>query len=97
MIILRRGIVWDKKKNNLLVRERGLSLETFALMIAKRKHIAVIDNPARDGQFICICRHDDYIHAVPFVLDRKGDIVLKTVFPSRKYQKVYGGESNEGD
>jgi hypothetical protein len=29
---------------------------------------------------------------VPFVIDVEKNIILKTVFPGRKYQKIYGGK-----
>ena len=30
-----------------------------------------------------------------FTLDKENNIVLKTVFPSRKFHKIYGGKANE--
>ena len=89
-------IKWDKRKSKKLQAERGLSLEVFADMIANKDYIAIVKNPARDKQSICLCMFNDYIHVVPFVRDRKRNtIVLKTAFPSRKYQKLYGGDTSE--
>jgi len=34
---------------------------------------------------------NDCIHIVPFVIDNEENIVLKTVFPSRKFNKIYRG------
>jgi len=90
-------IVWDEGKNEQLKAERGLSFEVFAEMILRESYIAVKKNPVRKEQMIFLCRYQGYIHVVPFVVDDQGCIVLKTVFPSRKYQKWYGGDLNERD
>lgn len=33
---------------------------------------------------------NDYTWIVPFLINEKDEIVLKTAFPSRKYHKKYG-------
>jgi uncharacterized DUF497 family protein len=85
-------IIWDAEKNKKLAAERGLSLEEFAALILENKYCAVLKNPARQGQKIFIVLWRGYTYVVPFVLDKDKNIVLKTVFPSRKYQKIYGGK-----
>jgi len=67
----------------------------FAEMIAEDEYVAAFKNPNRDDQKIVLCRYRNYIHVVPYVTDMKGNIVLKTVYPSRKFQKQYGGQDNE--
>ena len=37
---------------------------------------------------------NDYAYIVPFV-EREDEIFLKTVFPSRKYTRIYFGEEDE--
>jgi hypothetical protein len=74
--------------------ERGLSLGTFADLIRDRKYIAILKNPSREGQKLFVVPYQNYTFAVPFVIDEKQNIVLKTVFPSRKYHKIFG-EKNE--
>ncbi len=49
-----------------------------------------MENPNRKNQFIFIIRLKGYIYVVPFVIDRFDNIVLKTVYPSRRYNKIYG-------
>ena len=91
-------ILRDESKNRKLIAERGLSLELFASLILQRKYIAVLKNSSRMEQKIFDMHFKNYTYVVPFVIDKNQNIVLKTVFPSRKFHKVYGGknESNIG-
>jgi len=85
-------IIWDSDKNRKLLVERKLSLETFASLILEKKYCAILKNPSRKEQKIFIIPYQDYTYVVPFVIDNNQNIVLKTVFPSRKYHKIYGGK-----
>ena len=42
---------------------------------------------------IFIVRFKGYIYVVPFKIDEDDNIVLKTAYPSRKFNKKYGGQS----
>ena len=84
-------ILWDNEKNQKLIAERGLSLEVFASLILKKEYHAILKNPSRPEQKIFIIPYHDYTYIVPFVIDDRQNIVLKTVFPSRKYHKMYRG------
>jgi uncharacterized DUF497 family protein len=88
-------ILWDNEKNRKLIAERGISLTDFAGLILERKYQAILKNPARGGQRIFIVPYQDYTYVVPFIIDDEKNIILKTVFPSRKYHKLYGGKKNE--
>jgi len=85
-------IVWDSEKNRKLIAERGLSLETFASLILEKKYLAVLKNPSRTEQKIFVISFQNYTYVVPFIIDKEQNIVLKTVFPSRKFHKIYGGK-----
>jgi len=85
-------ILWDNEKNRKLVAERGLSLEIFASLILEKKYLAILKNPSRIEQKIFIVPFLNYTYVVPFIIDSNQNIVLKTVFPSRKYHKIYGGK-----
>ncbi|MCL2066552.1 MAG: hypothetical protein FWG99_03705 [Treponema sp.] len=85
-------ILWDNEKNRKLIVERGLSLENFASLILEKKYLAVLKNPSRKEQKVFIISWQDYTYAVPFIIDKEQNIILKTVFPSRKYHKLYGGK-----
>ncbi|MDR1785904.1 MAG: BrnT family toxin [Spirochaetaceae bacterium] len=88
-------IVWDEAKNRLLKRTRGVSFELAAQVIRNHREIAILENPVRPGQIYYIMPFNDYIHVVPALINEAEQIVLKTIFPSRKYQKVYGGNHVE--
>ena len=85
-------IVWDEEKSRKLILERGLSFEKFAELILEKKYHAILKNPSRAEQKIFIIPYLDYTYVVPFVTDDNQNIVLKTVFPSRKYHEIYGGK-----
>jgi len=85
-------ILWDNEKNRKLLKERGLSLEAFASLILEKKYLAILKNPSRADQKIFVIPYKKYTYVVPFIVDDSQNIVLKTVFPSRKYHKIYGGK-----
>ena len=89
------NIIWDKGKNKTLKLERNLSFEIFADIILDKKYLDILENPARKDQMIFIIEYKEYTHVVPFIIDDEDNIVLKTVFPSRKFHKIYGGNKNE--
>ena len=88
-------VIWDEHKNLKLMTERGISFEQFADLILEKKYKAILENPSRPNQMIFICIYNKYTYVIPFTLDKENNIVLKTVFPSRKFHKLYGGKANE--
>ncbi len=89
------NIIWDEVKNQTLKLERGISFEIFADFILNKKYLDILENQAREEQLIFIVAYKDYTYVVPFIIDSEDNIVLKTVFPSRKFHKIYGGNQNE--
>jgi len=89
------NIVWDEAKNNLLKKTRGVSFELAAHVIRNRDEITILENPAHKGQIYYIMRLNNYVHVVPALINDADQIVLKTIFPSRKYHKLYGGLNAE--
>jgi len=85
-------IIWDDEKSRKLILERGLSIEKFAELILEKKYHAVLKNTSRTEQKIFVIPFRNYTYVVPFIIDENQNIVLKTVFPSRKYHKIYGGK-----
>lgn len=83
-------IIWDNEKDQWLRKMRNVSFEDVAEIIEAGKLLDAVHNPAYDGQKIFIVKFNDYTYAVPYELDQKNNIVLKTVYPSRKYHKIYG-------
>ena len=74
--------------------DRGVSLEEAAQLILDQKYVAILENPVRSEQMIFILPYKGYTHVVPFVFDEEDTIVLKTIFPSRKFHKQYGERQN---
>jgi uncharacterized DUF497 family protein len=84
-------VIWDEIKNIKLKAERGISFEEISEIILNKKYLDILENPARDNQDIFVISLNDYIYAVPYVLDKDSNIVLKTAYPSRKLNKKYRG------
>lgn len=79
-----KEIKWSPLKSKRLKRTRGVSFEE----IIQAKFLDIREHPTRNVQQIFIFDYKGYIWAVPFVID-EGVIFLKTLYPSRKYQKLY--------
>ena len=89
------NIFWDPEKNNWLVLNREISFEDVSEKIMNKEYIDIIDNPARENQQCFVMRIEEYIWIIPFLIDEDENIILKTAFPSRKYNKRYGGHHEE--
>ena len=87
-------IIWDGTKNEWLIIHRGISFEEIAEIILDKNYIEILENPTRKNQQYFILKIRNYTWVVPFLIDDKERIVLKTAFPSRKFHKKYGGKNN---
>jgi uncharacterized DUF497 family protein len=83
-------ISWDAQKERWLRKERGIEIREVADLIVDGKYHEILENPSRPSQFVFIVPYHGYTHVVPFVIGRDDTIVLKTVFPSRKFHQIYG-------
>ena len=88
-------IVWDGRKNRRLKATRGVSFEDIEPIILEERYLAVIKNPSRPGQMIFLVPYKGYTYVVPFAIDADGNIVLKTIFPSRKFHRLSGIKEDE--
>lgn len=77
-------IRWAPSKSAQLKRARGASFEE----IIHAEFIAAKEHPSRKNQNILLFRLADYIWVVPYVM-RDDEIFLKTLFPSRKYTRMW--------
>jgi hypothetical protein len=86
IIDFRKNISWDKSKNEWLKQTRGVSFEEIiqAPLVDSKKH------PLRAHQNIFLFFYNNYIWLVPYV-ESGNEIFLKTLYPSRKYTRVYKG------
>ena len=75
---------WNPTKNVRLKRIRGVSFEE----IFEGELLDIRKNPSHSDQRILIFNYRGYIWAVPCVIEEQG-IFLKTLYRSRKYQKIY--------
>ena len=89
-------IIWDNQKAEKLLRERDISIEAIADMLMRNEFLEILENPKHPDQMMFIVSYKKYTHAVPFIIDAEGRVVLKTVYPSRKHHKHFGGKSHEG-
>ena len=84
---------WDDQKNRLLKRTRNIGFEEIVLAIEEGDLVDVLEHPNKDrysNQWIYLVAHQNYIYAVPSVRNTEtGEIFLKTIFPSRRYTRVY--------
>ncbi len=79
-----RFVKWNILKSERLKREREVSFEE----IIRGKLIAVKRHPKKWHQEIMLFEYKGYIWIVPFIKSN-GEIFLKTLYPSRKYTKIY--------
>ncbi len=79
-----KKIRWDALKNEGLKKARGASFED----LINSKLIKIMRNPKRVNQNIMLFEYKKYIWVVPFV-EENDSYFLKTLFPSRKYTKIF--------
>lgn len=82
---------WDEDKNEALKEERGISFEEVVLGIENGHLLDILKHPDQErypGQFLYVVEINEYAYIVPFIDSKKGKF-LKTIFPSRKYTKLY--------
>ena len=79
-----KDIRWSSLKSERLKRTRRVSFEeiTSAELIAVKRHHKKMDHN------IMLFKFKDYIWIVPYI-EEKDYIFLKTLYPSRKYTKLY--------
>ena len=82
-------IIYDDKKAQALKSERNIDIDEVVELIIDKKYLDILEHPKRGNQQIFILSYKNYIHVVPFVVDKNNDIVIKTVFPGRNFHKIY--------
>lgn len=86
---------WSPDKNQLLLRERGISFERIVFEMASGNELAVLAHPNQEkypGQKIAMVQVDEYVYAVPFI-ETDTELFLKTIIPSRKATRQYRSKS----
>ena len=77
-------IRWDPGKNEQLKLGRGVSFDE----LIQAELMGTLRHAKRANQELLLFRYQGYIWVVPCVM-RGTEIFLKTLFPSRKYTKIY--------
>lgn len=82
---------WSSEKNQLLMRERGISFERIVFEISCGNEVAALEHPDQEkcpGQRISVVQVEDDVYAVPFI-ETETEIFLNTIIPSRKATRQY--------
>ena len=69
--------------------ERNIDIDEVAQLLLDQNFISILEHPAKSNQQLFIISYKNYIHVVPFIIDKNDNIVIKTVYPSRKFHKIY--------
>ncbi len=88
---------WDPVKNDLLKTERGVCFEDVVFHIEAGDELNVYPHPNQErypGQKISVVLIEAYVYLIPFV-ETETEFFLKTIIPSRKATKTYGGTARE--
>ncbi|MCA9463739.1 MAG: BrnT family toxin [Nitrospira sp.] len=96
-ILIMKTFAWNSEKNDLLKAERGISFEEIVLSIQLGDEVDIFEHPNQErypGQKVAVVLVEGYAYLVPFV-ENDEEIFLKTIIPSRKATKQYGGGSHE--
>ncbi len=86
-----KSINWNADKNQLLVKERGISFEDvlFALQTGRLHDDLKHPNQSQyPHQRMLVVEVDEYAYLVPYV-EHDDELFLKTIIPSRKATKQY--------
>ena len=84
-------VAWDPEKNEQLKAERNVSYEDVLDVLLGGGAVGRFPHPNKKrypNQQVFVIVVKDYAYVVPFVEDDE-KMFLKTIFPSRKYTKVY--------
>lgn len=82
---------WNSEKNEILIKERGISFTDIIYYIEHGRVIDIVEHPNKTkyiNQKIYYIDIDDYVFLVPFI-ESDDEIFLKTIIPSRKATKDY--------
>ena len=77
---------WNLLKNERLIKTRGVSFDE----LVNSKLINILQHPIRENQKIMLFEYKKYVWVVPFV-EEENYYFLKTLYPSRKYTKIFKG------
>jgi uncharacterized DUF497 family protein len=85
-----KTFVWDAKKNERLQQERGISFEKIIAAIEHGRLLDILDHPGKKykDQKLYVVEIDQYVYIAP-CYETENEILMMTIFPSRKFTKFY--------
>ncbi|HEY9583052.1 MAG TPA: toxin [Candidatus Paceibacterota bacterium] len=92
---IRKHIDWDPAKNIWLKKVRYICFDDILPVLQEEGYDAILPHPNQKrypNQKIYVLTFANYVYLVPFVED-EDKIFLKTIFPSRKANKIYSSKN----
>ncbi|ARU48482.1 DUF4258 domain-containing protein [Sulfurospirillum diekertiae] len=86
---MKKKIVWDEAKNQLLKEQRGICFEEILQVIEEGGILNIYKHPNTEkypNQKMVEVLFNKYVWVIPFV-ENEDEIFFKTAFPSRKAMK----------
>ena len=87
---MQKPVKWNELKNKRLKQVRGVSFQE----IVKAELIMIRENQARVNQRVFLYHYRNYIWVVLYI-ESEQEIFLKTLYPSRKYTKLFKRKVSE--
>ncbi|OGH19535.1 MAG: hypothetical protein A2770_02645 [Candidatus Levybacteria bacterium RIFCSPHIGHO2_01_FULL_38_12] len=88
------SINFNEEKNQLLKESRKICFDDIVNAIEKKELVGNIphfNQKEYPNQFLFLVIIDHYVYVVPYVINKsKNEIYLKTLYPSRRFNKLYG-------
>jgi hypothetical protein len=75
---------WDIEKGALLKAERGVSFEEMI----QAPLLGIAEHPNRTNQKLLVFLFEGYVWVAPFV-ESDEELFLKTMYPSRRFQRLW--------
>lgn len=85
---MRKYADWDEKKNQWLKIHRKVCFEEVLVAMDSGEVLDVIENSNYPNQRLMVINLENYAYVIPYVEDSE-KIFFKTIYPSRKYTKIY--------
>ncbi len=85
-------ISFNEVKNQLLKATRGIGFDDIKDLLGSSDLLANIVHPSQryPHQHVYVVKRGDTVYAVPYVINtQKGEIFLKTIYPSRALKRKY--------
>lgn len=89
---------FSQKKNEEIFLERGVTFYDVIEAIAEKGILLNFDNPNKEkypNQKILIVDVNNYAFCVPYIIQEGDTWFLKTIYPSRKFKHLIGGNSDD--